>query len=282
MKAFVLCQLFILPGLLSAQTVDPAALQAEITKLKSELATKSAEVIKLKAWISSLDEQMAERLKVCDRATNLAAEWKAEAEKLDAASQANYKAAEEWKAAALENNRIVQENKQASESDRRLAEWRKGNSSSAPQPAYVSAPATADTDAEYQQALEMAKTQHPDLFVPGSTGFRWMTEYTASVRLWAAEGQPDSIAMLAQPDRGLGQIIAWSRGRMAEAAAYVPPPNPVYQPRPKPVSTTTVITGANGVYTTHWAGGGATIIETVPGVWEIRNKDGTMQRVLKP
>lgn len=71
------------------------------------------------------------------------------------------------------------------------------------------------------------------------------------------------------------------------ATSYVTPsasPAPRHPSSPLPASTTTVIHSAGqGVYTTHGgAAGGATITQPVPGVWEVRSKDGTMQRLLKP
>lgn len=71
-------------------------------------------------------------------------------------------------------------------------------------------------------------------------------------------------------------------------AGYVTPaPAPVSTSPSLPVSksgaATVIHSAGQGVYTTHGgAAGGATIIQTVPGVWEVRSKDGTMQRVLKP
>ena len=57
--------------------------------------------------------------------------------------------------------------------------------------------------------------------------------------------------------------------------------NPRFWATPKPSSGTTVITGSGGVYTTHGgAAGGSTIIETVPGHYEIRQRDGAMSRVI--
>lgn len=70
------------------------------------------------------------------------------------------------------------------------------------------------------------------------------------------------------------------------ATSYVTPnsPAPRHPSSPLPASTTTVIHSAGqGVYTTHGgAAGGATITQPVPGVWEVRSKDGSMQRILKP
>ena len=145
----------------------------------------------------------------------------------------------------------------------------------------VGSTATAGTDAEYQQALALAQTRNPDLFDPAGTGWYWMTEYARAVRIWAAEGRPESVALLARPDRGLSQVIEWSRGRMAESASITdttPPVRPT-QKKPAKVTTTTIIgIGAGAAITS----GGAFIIETVPGVWEIHHKDGTVERILKP
>lgn len=68
------------------------------------------------------------------------------------------------------------------------------------------------------------------------------------------------------------------------ATSYVTP-SPTPAPRaasPPPAKTgVTVISGANGVYTTHGgAAGGATIIQTVPGHFEIRTKGQPTQRVI--
>lgn len=72
------------------------------------------------------------------------------------------------------------------------------------------------------------------------------------------------------------------------ATSYVTPaPAPVSTSPSLPVSksgaATVIHSAGQGVYTTHGgAAGGATITQPVPGVWEVRRKDGTMQRVLKP
>lgn len=43
-------------------------------------------------------------------------------------------------------------------------------------------------------------------------------------------------------------------------------------------SNTTVLHGANGVYT----GGGMTLRQTLPGVWEMKLPNGSMQRIMIP
>lgn len=72
------------------------------------------------------------------------------------------------------------------------------------------------------------------------------------------------------------------------ATSYVTPaPAPVSTspslPGSKSGAATVIHSAGQGVYTTHGgAAGGATILQTVPGVWEVRRKDGAIQRVLKP
>ncbi len=138
----------------------------------------------------------------------------------------------------------------------------------------------AGTDAQYQQALAEAQTRHPDMFDQASPEWYWMTQYADAVRVWAAQGQPESVALLARPDRGLSQIIEWSRGRIAEAAAEpiatATPSKPASAPAGK---VTTIIGIGSGAYTTST---GDVIIEAVPGVWEVHHKDGTVQRIIKP
>jgi hypothetical protein len=157
-------------------------LQAE-TPQEKEIARLKDQVKKMQALLAEPDPEVAhykelwQRMRdVADKALTRADSWEMSAKEMEAAAEANYKAAQEWKAEALRLQALL---------DRFTA------------PVAVNRP--------------------PPTANPSSTG-----------------------------------------------------------------STTTTISGSAGVYTTQGGkAGGATIIETAPGHFEIRQPDGTTQQVIK-
>jgi hypothetical protein len=93
---------------------------------------------------------------------------------------------------------------------------------------------------------------------------------------WEAEA-----ARLKAENEQLRSMLAATRGLLAQATATTPTA-PVTSPplldTSRPKTRTTTMHGSGGTYTTS---DGATIIETVPGHFEIHHKNGTVERVIQ-
>lgn len=93
---------------------------------------------------------------------------------------------------------------------------------------------------------------------------------------WEAE----AVRLKAENEQ-LRSMLAATRGLLAQATA-TPQPAPVTSPllldTSRPKTRTTTMHGSGGTYTTS---DGATVIETVPGHFEIHHKNGTVERVIQ-
>ena len=124
---------------------------------------------------------------------------------------------------------------------------------------------------------EEQKRQHEDL---GAALARHDREkQAAALREKQAAIAAQYEAQTAEVQRKLAERLAQIR-----ATNYVTPAAALVSPSPSPLVSkpgVTVISGANGVYTTHGgAAGGATIINTGAGQYEIRQKGQPTQRVI--